>query len=105
VAPPLARPTPVFPWPSPVTRSPPRPAGNEVEPYWPILFSKFLKDRIEGLILSGGAGGGGGGGSAAAAPAAATEAPKEEKKKEEKKEEEDVDLGAGLSMFGGGDGY
>lgn len=53
--------------------------GNEVEPYWPMLFGKFLNGKIEELITA--VGGGGGGGAAAPPAAAAAEAPKEEGKK------------------------
>merc|ERR1711934_1302686 len=58
-------------------------SGNEVEPYWPMLFAKALKGQDVGALLSsiGSAGG----------PAAAAEA--EPEKKEEKEEEEDVDMG------------
>ncbi|GAB5034408.1 ribosomal protein [Nannochloropsis oceanica] len=31
--------------------------GNEVEPYWPMLFSKFLAGKMEDLITSVGGGG------------------------------------------------
>lgn len=52
--------------------------GNEVEPYWPMLFGKFLNGKVEELIT---AVGGGGGAAAPAAAAAAEEAPKEDGKK------------------------
>merc|ERR1712167_76197 len=44
-------------------------SGNEVEPYWPMLFAKALKTHKIGDLLSnlGSAGGGGGAGPAAAA--------------------------------------
>mmetsp|Transcript_24641 Transcript_24641/g.34064 ORF Transcript_24641/g.34064 Transcript_24641/m.34064 type:complete len:111 (+) Transcript_24641:96-428(+) len=74
--------------------------GNEVEPYWPILFSKFLQDKIEKIILSGGAGGGGAPAAAGGAAAGGEAAAEEEKKEEE--EEEEADVGAG-DMFGGSD--
>ncbi|KAM3572686.1 hypothetical protein VYU27_005316 [Nannochloropsis oceanica] len=79
--------------------------GNEVEPYWPMLFSKFLAGKMEDLITSVGGGGGAAApaGAAAAAPEAAPEAGKKEKKEEK---EEDADLAGGMDMFGGGgDGY
>merc|ERR1712032_1602864 len=46
-------------------------SGNEVEPYWPMLFAKALKGQDVGELLSniGNAGGGGGGAAAAAGPA------------------------------------
>merc|ERR1711908_13550 len=68
-------------------------SGNEVEPYWPMLFAKALKGQDVGALLAniGNAGGGGGGAAAEAGPAAAAEVVEE---KEEKKEEpEDVDMG------------
>lgn len=66
-------------------------ANISVEPYWPSLFERVLKDRnLDDLILSAGAA------PAAAAPTAAAAATgaapaaaaKEEKKKEEEKKEE-----------------
>merc|ERR1712222_7013 len=77
-------------------------SGNEVEPYWPMLFAKALKGQDVGELLSniGNAGGGGGGTAAAAGPATAAEVVEE---KEEKKEEpEDVDMGG---LFGDDDDY
>lgn len=79
--------------------------GNEVEPYWPMLFSKFLAGKIEDLITSVGGGGGAAAPAAAAAvPEAAADAGKGKKEKKEEKEEE-ADLGAGNMFGGGGDGY
>merc|ERR1712032_697175 len=70
-------------------------SGNEVEPYWPMLFAKALKGQDVGELLSNIGNAGGGGGGAAAGPAAAAEVVEE---KEEKKEEpEDVDMGG---LFG-----
>ncbi|OQR98783.1 hypothetical protein ACHHYP_07873 [Achlya hypogyna] len=79
-------------------------SGNEVEPYWPMLFANLLsKDgKMLELITSGGPS------SAAAAPAAAgaaAPAAAAADKKEEKKEEEEADLGGGMDMFGGGSDY
>ncbi|CAM9773428.1 unnamed protein product [Ectocarpus sp. 6 AP-2014] len=77
--------------------------GNEVEGYWPTLFSGFLaKAGIEKLILaassgSGGGGGGGGGGDGGG------DAPAAEEEKKEEEEEEEIDMGGGMDMFGGGD--
>ena len=68
-------------------------SGNEVEPYWPMLFAKALKGADVGELLSNI---GSAAGPAAAGPvagAAAVEAPKEEKKEEV----EDVDMGG---LFG-----
>ena len=74
-------------------------SGNEVEPYWPLLFSKALQgaqvDKLLSEVVSAAPAGAGAGAGAAAA------APEEEEKKEEKKEEvEDVDMGG---LFGGDD--
>ena len=72
-------------------------SGNEVEPYWPLLFAKALAGAQVDKLLSN---------VVAAAPAGAAAAggaaaPVEEEKKEEKKEEvEDVDMGG---LFGGDD--
>ena len=78
--------------------------GNEVEGYYPIIFSKFASGGNVESILSNpaGSGGGGGGGDGAGGEGGA-----EEEKEEEKVEEEEVDLGGGgMDMFGGeaGDG-
>merc|ERR1712224_527242 len=72
-------------------------SGNEVEPYWPMLFAKALKSaNISDLLTN--VGSAGGGGPAAAGPAAAAEVVEE--KKEEKEEVEDVDMGG---LFGDDD--
>ena len=74
-------------------------SGNEVEPYWPMLFAKALKGADVGALLSniGSAAGPAAAGPAAAGPAAAAEV------KEEKKEEaEAVDMGG---LFGDEDDY
>merc|ERR1712224_639240 len=68
-------------------------SGNEVEPYWPMLFAKALEGQdIDSLITNLGSSGPAAGGAVAAGPAAAVEEekPKEEEKKEE---QEDVDMG------------
>jgi large subunit ribosomal protein LP1 len=72
-------------------------SGNEVEPYWPMLFAKALKGQDVGALLSNiGTAGPAAGPAAAAGPADA--GPAAEDKKEEKKEEaEDVDMGG---LFG-----
>merc|ERR1712139_365190 len=67
-------------------------SGNEVEPYWPMLFAKALKSaNISDLLTNVASAGGGGGGPAAAGPAAAAAEEPEAEKKEE--EVEDVDMG------------
>merc|ERR1712078_552350 len=78
-------------------------SGNEVEPYWPMLFAKALKGQDVGALLANVGTAGGGGGGAAAGPAdagAAVEEKEEEKKKED--EPEDVDMGG---LFGDDDDY
>ena len=73
-------------------------SGNEVEPYWPMLFSKALKGADVAELLSNI---GSAAGPAAAGPAVAGEAAPEVN--EEKKEEaEDVDMGG---LFGDDDEY
>ena len=74
-------------------------SGNEVEPYWPMLFAKALKGADVGELLSNI---GNAAGPAAAGPAAAADAPAEEKKEEKKEEAEDVDMGG---LFGDDDDY
>ncbi|RLN46850.1 hypothetical protein BBJ29_005820 [Phytophthora kernoviae] len=79
-------------------------SGNEVEPYWPTLFSGLLskEGKIAELISSGGASAG----AAAAVPGAAGaagEAAPDAKEEKAKEEEEEADLGGGMDMFGGGD--
>ena len=73
-------------------------SGNEVEPYWPMLFAKALKGANVGELLSniGSAAG------PAAGPAAAGAAAVEEVKEEKKEEVEDVDMGG---LFGDEDDY
>jgi len=72
-------------------------SGNEVEPYWPMLFAKALKGQDVGALLSniGSAGGAAGPAAAAGGDAAAAADEPEEKKKED--EPEDVDMGG---LFG-----
>merc|ERR1712146_544756 len=57
-------------------------SGNEVEPYWPMLFAKALKGQDVGAMLAniGSAGGAAGPAAAAGGPvtAAAEDKPKEE---------------------------
>ena len=74
-------------------------SGNEVEPYWPMLFAKALKGANVGDLLSNI----GSAAPAAAGPAAAAgEAAVEEKAEEKKEEVEDVDMGG---LFGDEDDY
>ena len=75
-------------------------SGNQVEPYWPSLFSKALATANVDELLTNIASAAPAGGAAAAAggDAAAEEAPKEEKKEEA----EDVDMGG---LFGDEDDY
>ena len=74
-------------------------SGNEVEPYWPMLFAKALKGADVGELLSNiGSAAGPAAGPAAAGGAAAVEEVKEEKKEEV----EDVDMGG---LFGDEDDY
>ena len=84
-----------------------------MEPYWPMLFAKYLgeKDICE-LLMKPSCGAAAPAGRTlvcpgfVAAAAAAGDAPAEEKKEEEKKEEEeeeeDVDMSGG-GLFGGDD--
>merc|ERR1712139_707644 len=60
-------------------------SGNEVEPYWPMLFAKALKGQDVGALLSniGSAGGGGGAAGPADAGAGAGAAAAEEEPKKE----------------------
>merc|ERR1711881_123489 len=76
-------------------------SGNTVEPYWPMLFAKALKNANVGEMLTAVASAGPAPGAAAggAGPAAAAEAPKEEKKEEVV---EEVDMGG---LFGDDDNY
>ncbi|KAE9035300.1 hypothetical protein PR003_g7343 [Phytophthora rubi] len=78
-------------------------SGNEVEPYWPTLFTSLLskEGKIIELISTGGAAAGGAAAASGAAGAAGAEAEKVEEKAVE--EEEEIDMGGGMDMFGGGD--
>merc|ERR1740127_384163 len=60
-------------------------SGNEVEPYWPLLFSKALKSaNVDDLLANAGNAPAAGGAVAAdAGAAAADDEPKAEEKKEE----------------------
>ena len=75
-------------------------SGNEVEPYWPMLFAKALKGQDVGELLSNIGTAGPAAGPAAAGPTAVAADEPEEKKKED--EPEDVDMGG---LFGDDDDY
>ena len=72
--------------------------GNEVEAFYPIIFSQFCSPtklaQLIALPAAGGGGGGGGGGGAAGGAA------EEEAKEEEKPEEEEEAPAAAAGMFG-----
>ena len=74
-------------------------SGNEVEPYWPMLFAKALKTHKIGDLLSnlGSAGGGGGAGPAAAATGDAGKAAEAEAAEEKQESDADVEMGG---LFG-----
>jgi hypothetical protein len=74
--------------------------NDEVEPYYPIIFSGFLKhpSLVAQLIAQPTAAGGGRGGDGGDGGAAV------EEKEEEKPVEEEMDMGGGMDMFGGDEG-
>jgi len=74
-------------------------SGNEIEPYWPLLFAKALKSANINELLTNIASAPAAGPVTAGGPAEVVEAPKEEEKKEEV---EDVDMGG---LFGDDDEY
>ena len=77
-------------------------ANVTVEPYWPMLFSKYLSEKdLDDLILHPSAGAAPVAAGAAASGAAAAEEEKEEEKEEEEEEEED--LGGAAGLFGDDD--
>ena len=78
-------------------------SGNEVEPYWPMLFAKALKGQDVGAMLAniGSAGGAAGPATAAGPSAVAEEAPKEE----EKPADEPVEVDGMGGLFGDDDDY
>ena len=78
--------------------------GNEVDAYWPGLFSKLCSGKDIGELLLSGGGGAGGAGPAAAGGAAAAA---EEEEEEEEEKEEEIDMGGGAGLFGddGDDDY
>ena len=66
-------------------------SGNEVEPYWPMLFAGLLSQEGKVLeLISSGGGGAGGAAVAGAAGAAAGAAGEEAAEEEEKVEEEEA---------------
>ena len=76
--------------------------GNEVEPFYPIIFSNFCTpEKLSQLIALPAAGGGGGGGGGAGGGAGGDA--EEEAKEEEKEEEEEAPAGAG-GLFGADEG-
>ena len=76
-------------------------SGNDVEPYWPMLFAKALKSHKIGDLLSNlGAPAGG-----AAGPAAAAGGPAAEAVEEKVEEEEEIDIGTGGFFDEEDDGY
>merc|ERR1711907_830572 len=79
-------------------------SGNEVEPYWPMLFAKALKGQDVGALLSniGSAGPAAGPAAAAGGDAAPAEEKKEEKEKKKEDEPEDVNMGG---LFDDDDDY
>ncbi|TDH73707.1 hypothetical protein CCR75_008708 [Bremia lactucae] len=80
-------------------------SGNEVEPYWPTLFSSLLskEGKVLEIISSGGAVAGGA--PSTTGPSTGSSCEVDEKVVEKSKEEEDdaADLGGGIDMFGGED--
>ncbi|KAK8799232.1 hypothetical protein WA171_006085 [Blastocystis sp. BT1] len=76
--------------------------NNTVEPYWPMLFAKYLGEKdISELLLKPSCGAAAPVAAAAAAEGEAAEEKKEEKKEEEE-EEEDIDMSGG-GLFGDDD--
>ena len=76
--------------------------GNEVEAFYPIIFSNFCTpEKLSQLIALPAAGGGGGGEGSGGAGGAGGAA--EEEKEEEKEEEEEAPAGAG-GLFGAEEG-
>ena len=75
-------------------------SNNEVEPYWPILFSGFLSGEIGETLIKASIGGPSAGGAGPVAGGAGGEESKQVEEEEEE-EEEEMDLGGGMDMFGG----
>ncbi|CAH0474659.1 unnamed protein product [Peronospora belbahrii] len=80
-------------------------SGNEVEPYWPSLFSSLLskEGKVLELISSGGPTSGGAIASSSNGGTSGDVVTKVEEKVVE--EEEEVDMGGGMDMFGGDEDY
>mmetsp|Transcript_17542 Transcript_17542/g.43301 ORF Transcript_17542/g.43301 Transcript_17542/m.43301 type:complete len:109 (-) Transcript_17542:97-423(-) len=75
-------------------------AGVTAEPYWAMLFGKFLAGKpVEELIANVGSGGGGGGGGAAPAAGGAAPAAGKAAAAPEPEEEEEEDGGMGFDLF------
>ena len=78
-------------------------SGNDVEPYWPMLFSKALKGQDIGSLLANIGSAGGAGGAAPSGDVAVVEAKADEPEEKKKEDEpEDVDMGG---LFGDDDDY
>lgn len=77
-------------------------SGNEVEPFWPMLFAKALKGQDVGALLANVGTAAAGAGPAVAVDAGATDAPAEKEEEKKKDEPEDVDMGG---LFGDDDDY
>ena len=78
-------------------------SGNEVEAYWPILFSGFLSGDVGETLIKASIGGPSAGG--AVVGVSGEESKEEAAVEEEVEEEEEVDMAGGMDMFGGGDDY
>ena len=77
-------------------------SGNDVEPFWPMLFAKALKGQDVGALLANVGTAAAGAGPAVAADAGAGDAPAEKEEEKKKDEPEDVDMGG---LFGDDDDY
>merc|ERR1712078_484935 len=74
-------------------------SGNDVEPYWPMLFAKALKGQDVGALLSNIGSAGGAAGPATAGPAGDAGPAAAEEKEPEKKEEEAVEVDGMGALF------
>ncbi|CAG9324338.1 unnamed protein product [Blepharisma stoltei] len=75
-------------------------SGNDIEKYWPLLFSNALKGQDVSKLLSN-LGSGSAASAPASAPATSGETKTEEKKEEKKEEAEEEVLDGGMDLFGG----
>ncbi|CEG49273.1 60s acidic ribosomal protein p1 [Plasmopara halstedii] len=82
-------------------------SGNEVEPYWPTLFSSLLskEGKVLDIISTGGAAAGQANASAPGAASGNAGGEVEKVEEKPKEEEEEADLGGGMDMFGGDEDY